>query len=228
MEDIIVAIDGHSSCGKSTIAKKLAEQLGYIYIDTGAMYRTVALYCMRKRFINGEQVDVDAVVNHLPQIHIVFKYNPQLDATETYLNDENVEQEIRGVEVSQQVTKISQIKAVRDRLIGLQREMGKAKRVVMDGRDIGTVVFPEAALKLYVTANIDIRAKRRYKQMIKSGRTVSYEEVKRNLEQRDYDDIHKGERPLRKADDAIEINTSYLSLAEQSQLALNYVKDVTK
>ena len=227
MNKIIVAIDGHSSCGKSTIAKSLAKHLHYLYIDTGAMYRAVALYCARKGFIHPEGVDREAVIEHLPVIHVVFEYNAADGSIETFLNGENVEKEIRGVEVSNQVTKISQIREVREKLIALQREMGAQKGVVMDGRDIGTVVFPQAELKLYVTADIDIRAKRRYDQMIANGKNVTFEAVKENLQNRDYDDIHKGDRPLQKANDAHVLDTSHLTREEQFQEALKYIQQVT-
>lgn len=227
MKKIIVAIDGHSSCGKSTIAKALARKLQYIYIDTGAMYRAVALYCMRKGLVSKDHLDREGVIDSLSDIHITFTYNEENGSLETILNGENVEQEIRGVEVSRLVTKVSQIHEVREKLIALQRAMGEQKGVVMDGRDIGTVVFPNAELKLYVTADIDIRAERRYEQMRAAGKDVTLEEVKENLQSRDYDDIHKGDRPLKKAKDARKIDTSHLTLEEQFRLALNYVKEVT-
>jgi cytidylate kinase len=183
---------------------------------------------MRNGLIVDGEANEAGIVAALKNIHITFQHNEEEGGVTTYLNDENVEKEIRGVEVSEQVTKVSQLKEVRSHLIGLQREMGAQKGVVMDGRDIGTVVFPDAALKLYVTAELGIRAQRRFEQMQKAGRQVTLDEVKSNLERRDYDDIHKGERPLRKAEDAIEIDTSYMSLQEQSALALKYAKAVTE
>lgn len=219
MKDIIIAIDGHSSCGKSTLAKALSSALKYRYIDTGAMYRAVALFFLRKGMLN-DPINKDELIELLPEIKIGFDYNLELDQTITNLNGENVEEVIRGVEVSQVVSTVSQISEVRSMLVEQQQNMGQSKSVVMDGRDIGTRVFPEAELKLFVTADVDVRADRRYSQMRAKGIKVDREEVKQNLEQRDYDDENKGESPLKKAEDAIEINNTHLTIQEGVDLAL--------
>ena len=219
MKDIIIAIDGHSSCGKSTLAKALASELKYKYIDTGAMYRAVALFFLRKAMLN-ESRDEKELVQILPEIKIEFEYNLELDQTVTNLNGENVEDEIRGIEVSNVVSRVSQISEVRTMLVDQQQKMGRLKNVVMDGRDIGTRVFPEAELKLFVTADVDVRADRRYSQMQAKGIKISLEEVKQNLVQRDFDDENKGESPLKKAKDAIEINNTHLTIQEGVDMAL--------
>ena len=219
MRDIIIAIDGHSSCGKSTLAKALAGELKYRYIDTGAMYRAVALFFMRRKMLT-EPIDKGALVKLLPSIEVKFGYDNSSDQTLTYLNGENVEEEIRGVAVSNEVSKVSQIPEVRKMLVEQQQEMGKDKCIVMDGRDIGTRVFPEAELKLFVTADVEVRTDRRYSQMRAKGIHVSREEVRNNLIQRDYDDEHKGESPLKKAADAIEINNTHLTIQEGVDMAL--------
>ena len=219
MKSIIIAIDGHSSCGKSTLAKALAGELKYRYIDTGAMYRAVALFYMRKQMLS-DQVDRKALIDLLSEINIDFRYDATGDQTLTYLNGENVEEEIRGVAVSNEVSKVSQIPEVRKVLVRQQQEMGREKSVVMDGRDIGTRVFPEAELKLFVTADVEVRTDRRYSQMKAKGIKVSREEVRNNLIQRDYDDEHKGESPLKKAEDAIVIDNTHLTIQEGVDMAL--------
>jgi cytidylate kinase len=225
VKDIIIAIDGHSSCGKSTLAKALSSALKYRYIDTGAMYRAVALFFLRRGMLN-EPIDRKALIDLLPDIHVEFEYNAELDQNITNLNGENVEKEIRGVRVSQVVSIVSQIPEVRSMLVAQQQEMGRSKSVVMDGRDIGTRVFPEAELKLFVTADVEIRADRRYSQMIDSGVKVSREEVIQNLKQRDYDDENKGESPLKKAADAIVLDNTYMTKQEGVEIALNYAREV--
>lgn len=225
MKDIIIAIDGHSSCGKSTLAKALSSALKYRYIDTGAMYRAVALYFLRKGMLE-EPIDKSALIRLLPDIHVEFEYNAELDRNITNLNGENVEEEIRGVRVSQVVSIVSQIPEVRSMLVAQQQEMGKAKSVVMDGRDIGTRVFPNAELKLFVTADVEGRADRRYSQMMDNGIKVSREEVIQNLKQRDYDDENKGESPLKKAADAIEIDNTHMTKQEGVDIALNHAIEV--
>jgi cytidylate kinase len=213
-----IAIDGYSSCGKSTIAKSIANKFGMRYIDTGAMYRAVTLYCMRKGIIKDHHVDLDHLLNSLNKISINFKFNSITKKTETILNRENVESFIRGLEVSKNVSIIAQIKQVRDKLIYLQQSMGKSKNIVMDGRDIGTIVFPQARLKLFVTARADIRARRRYNELLNNGDDVSLNEILQNLNDRDSNDINRKINPLLKAEDAILIDNSDLSIIDQNIL----------
>jgi len=220
MKGIIIAIDGYSSCGKSTLAKGLARELRYRYIDTGAMYRAVALYCMRKGFLSDDVYNIEGIISSLPEIKIEFQYDPITDMTVTYLNGENVEEEIRDVPVSQHVTKVSQISEVRTTLVDQQQKMGVEKAIVMDGRDIGTRVFPNAELKLFVTADLEVRAERRHLQMTESGIKVDIEEVRKNLTQRDFDDEHKGENPLKQAADAIVLDNTHIGIQEQFETAL--------
>ncbi len=213
--DIIIAVDGYSSCGKSTFAKRIARELGYVYIDSGAMYRAIALYCLRHNIIAGKDVDMDLLKEKLPHIQIEFIQNEKKGKSYTCLNGENVEDFIRGVEVSEAVSHISKIKEVRDRLVQIQRKLGEDKRIVMDGRDIGTTVFPRAELKIFMTAEVDVRAQRRYKELIEKGMDVNYEDIKRNIEQRDDNDMHREVSPLRKANDAEVLDNSYMSVDEQ-------------
>lgn len=211
-----IAIDGHSSCGKSTIARSIAEKYGMRYIDTGAMYRAITLYCMRSKIIQNKEVDLGLLQNSLDEITINFEYNSDLKKSETFLNNENVEDLIRGIEVSENVSIIAQIKEVREKLILLQQEIGKSKNVVMDGRDIGTVVFPDAKLKLFVTASSEVRAKRRFDELVIKGDIVSFDEVFGNLNQRDEHDTNRKINPLIMAKDAVLINNTDLSIAEQN------------
>ena len=211
-----IAIDGHSSCGKSTIAKFIAEKYGMRYIDTGAMYRAITLYCMRNKIIQNKEVDLGLLQNSLDEISINFEYNSDLKKSETFLNNENVEDLIRGIEVSENVSIIAQIKEVREKLILLQQEIGKSKNVVMDGRDIGTVVFPNAKLKLFVTASSEVRAKRRFDELVIKGDIVSFDEVFGNLNQRDEHDTNRKINPLIMAKDAVLIDNTDLSIAEQN------------
>ena len=211
-----IAIDGHSSCGKSTIAKFIAEKYGMRYIDTGAMYRAITLYCMRNNLIQNKKVDLGLLQNSLDKVTINFEFNAVLKKSETFLNNENVEDLIRGIEVSENVSIIAQIKEVREKLILLQQEIGKSKNVVMDGRDIGTVVFSEAKLKLFVTASAEIRAKRRFDELVKKGDLVSFEEVLKNLNQRDEHDTNRTINPLEKAEDAVLIDNTDLSISKQN------------
>lgn len=223
---ITIAIDGYSSCGKSTLAKALSSRLGYAYVDSGAMYRAVTLYCLQNNIISpGQPVDVDAVINHLPKIQITFQYNPEHRATETYLNNVNVESEIRQMIVSENVSEISKIREVRQLLITKQREFGKFKGVVMDGRDIGTAVFPTAELKLFMTADPEVRVQRRYDELHAKGLKVSRDEVKKNLETRDHEDTHRKENPLVKADDAIMFDNSDLDEKQQLDFILKMIVD---
>lgn len=225
---IIVAIDGHSSCGKSTIAKELAKQVQYIYVDTGAMYRAVTLYSLNNKLWAGSQPDEEALIRHLEEISISFKLNDQ-GVPETYLNGELVEREIREMKVSNHVSPISTIPAVREMLVRQQQEMGREGGIVMDGRDIGTTVFPEAQLKFFVTARPDVRAERRLKELRKKGNdTITFEEVLKNLEERDYIDSHREVSPLRQASDAIVLDNSDMTREEQNAWVLARFRERTR
>ncbi len=224
---ITIAIDGFSSTGKSTLAKQLAKKLGYVYVDTGAMYRAVALFAMQNGYISLDFFDKETLINSLPYIKLEFKFNPDLGFAEMYLNETNVETEIRTIEVSNFVSKVAEISEVRAKLVEQQQEMGKNKGIVMDGRDIGTVVFPDAELKIFMTAGADTRAQRRFYELQEKGDPVTYEEVLKNVEERDYIDTHREDSPLVMADDAIEIDNSYLTKQEQFDAVLELVNDVT-
>lgn len=217
---ITIAIDGFSSTGKSTVAKQLAKELGYVYVDTGAMYRAVTLYTMRKKYITESNFNVDALVNELPLIKLKFIFNPEVGFGEMYLNNENVEKEIRQMEVSKYVSKVAAIPEVRAMLVAQQQEMGKEKGIVMDGRDIGTVVFPGAELKIFMTASAEERAQRRFKELSERGDDVSYKEVLENVQERDLLDTTRKDSPLVKAEDAIEIDNSHLTLTGQFEKIL--------
>lgn len=212
---IIIAIDGHSSCGKSTFAKAIAARLGYIFIDTGAMYRAVTLYALEHDAIPSGIVDETKVVGMLDQINIDFRFNPQRGASDIYVNGDLVEGKIRTIEVSNCVSAVSSIAEVRQKLVAMQQEMGRKRGVVMDGRDIGTVVFPGAELKIYMTADPMVRAERRYKELTAKGDTVSLEEVYQNVVSRDKADSTRAISPLRKADDAIVLDNSTMTVEEQ-------------
>lgn len=220
---IIIAIDGFSSTGKSTIAKQIARQLGYIYVDTGAMYRAVTLYAMQHHLIDSHHFDVEKLVSLLAKIKLHFVFNPDLGFGEMYLNDRNVEAEIRTIEVSGFVSRVAEISQVRAKLVEQQQEMGKDKGIVMDGRDIGTVVFPDAELKIFMTASATTRAQRRFEELREKGQAVTFDEVLQNVEERDYIDTHREDSPLRKASDAIEIDNSHLSREEQLDKVLQLV-----
>lgn len=222
MEKITIAIDGYSSTGKSTIAKQLAKALGYIYVDTGAMYRAVTLYAIRNGFVIEDKCDIDLLVNALPEINLNFVYNDTLGFAEMYLNGENVEHEIRAMEVSKQVSNVATIEEVRKKLVLIQKAMGLEKGIVMDGRDIGTVVFPNAELKIFMTASPEKRATRRYKELLDKGENVNYEEVLKNVEHRDYIDVNRDISPLMKAEDAINFDNSDMGLEEQFTRVLSY------
>lgn len=224
---ITIAIDGFSSTGKSTLAKQLAKKLGYVYVDTGAMYRAVALFAMQNGYISLDFFDKETLINSLPFIKLEFKFNPDLGFAEMYLNETNVETEIRTIEVSNFVSKVAEISEVRAKLVEQQQKMGKNKGIVMDGRDIGTVVFPDAELKIFMTAGADTRAQRRFDELQEKGDPVTYEEVLKNVEERDYIDTHREDSPLVMADDAIEIDNSYLTKQEQFDAVLELVNDVT-
>jgi len=222
---IIIAIDGYSSCGKSTMAKQIANQLNYLYIDTGAMYRAITLYAIRNNLISTDNFDKQKLINLLPQINVSFSYNSTLNCSETYLDNENVEQEIRGIEVSNQVSKVAQIKEVRTKLVEIQRKVGKGKGLVMDGRDIGSVVFPDAELKIFMTADYKVRAQRRFEELQAKGDDISYDEVLENITSRDNDDTSRSENPLIQADDAIVIDNSEITRDEQLKIALELVSN---
>jgi len=214
---LIIAIDGYSSCGKSTFAKTIARELNYTYIDTGAMYRAVTLFCLRKGYVGKGSVDLDSILTDLDDIHICFKYNSDILEYETCLNSENVEREIRSIEVSAHVSKVSQIYEVRTRMVELQRQMGVLKGVVMDGRDIGTVVFPDADIKIFMTASIDIRARRRYDELKTRNVSVEFDEIRKNIIARDIADENRDISPLRRADDAILLDNSRMTVNEQME-----------
>ncbi|ADF52211.1 MULTISPECIES: (d)CMP kinase [Zunongwangia] len=224
---ITIAIDGHSSTGKSTVAKQLAKKLGYIYVDTGAMYRAVTLYAMRKVMVTDDKLDEEALLRHLAFISIKFEFDKDLGYGVVHLNNENVEEEIRLMEVSNNVSKVAAIPQVRKMLVAQQQEIGKEGGVVMDGRDIGTVVFPNAELKLFMTASAEKRAERRYNELKQKGNDVSYEEVLKNVEERDHLDSTRETSPLVKAQDAIEIDNTNLSKEEQFDKILSLVKEKT-
>ena len=225
---ITIAIDGFSSTGKSTLAKQLANNLGYVYVDTGAMYRAIALFAMQNGYIGTGNFDKESLITSLPAIRLQFKYNPELGFAEMYLNDVNIEKEIRTIEVSSFVSKVAEIAEVRSKLVEQQKEMGKDKGIAMDGRDIGTVVFPEAELKIFMTASATTRAQRRYDELLQKGDIVTYEEVLKNVEERDYIDTHRDNSPLVLAEDAIEIDNSYLTREEQFEIVLGLVNEVIK
>lgn len=221
---IIIAIDGFSSTGKSTLAKQLAKHLGYIYVDTGAMYRAVTYFAMENGYIDGEYFDVQTLVQSLDSIRITFEFNPDLGFAEVYLNGKNIEKEIRSIEVSNYVSRIAEISEVRAKLVEQQQKMGEEKGIVMDGRDIGTVVFPHAELKIFMTASAQVRAKRRFDELKEKGYDVTFEEVLENVEERDYIDTHRKDSPLRRADDAVEVDNSMLTREQQFDIVVSFAK----
>ncbi len=220
---IIIAIDGYSSSGKSTLAKEIAKSLGYRYIDSGAMYRAVTLFAIRNGVVENNIVDEVKLKNILDNIHINFKYNEARKHQDIFLNNENVEDEIRKMEVSNTVSLISKYAFVRARMVKLQQEMGSDSEIVMDGRDIGTVVFPNANIKIFMTADVESRAKRRYNELIEKGEDVSYDDISKNVRERDYLDENRTESPLRKASDSIELDNSNLSREEQFEWIMNII-----
>ena len=224
MQKITIAIDGFSSTGKSTVAKQLAKHLGYIYLDSGAMYRAVTLFTMQNGFITKNHFNVNGLVEKLGEISINFKFNQELGFAEVYLNGKNIEHDIRTLEVSNYVSKVAAIPEVRYQLVKQQQQMGKDKGVVMDGRDIGTVVFPYAELKIFMTAFAEKRATRRFNELIARGDVVTYEDVLKNVQERDYIDSHREDSPLVKAEDAIEIDNSDLTLKAQFDKVLQFVE----
>lgn len=225
---ITIAIDGFSSTGKSTLAKQLAKHLGYIYVDTGAMYRAVSLFAMQNNFISTDSFDKTGLINSLKNIILEFEFNADLGFAEMYLNGLNVEKEIRTIEVSGFVSRVAEISEVRSKLVEQQQEMGKNKAIVMDGRDIGTVVFPHAELKIFMTASAATRAQRRYDELQQKGDSVTYEEVLKNVEERDNIDTHREDSPLRMADDAVEIDNSHLTREEQFKAVLDLANVIIK
>lgn len=228
MKKITIAIDGHSSCGKSTMAKDLAREVGYVYVDTGAMYRSVTLHALRNGLFREDgSVDIEALERAMPDIHISFKFNSETGRPDTYLNGECVEQQIRSLEVSNHVSPVAAIPFVRTAMVAQQQQMGKDKGVVMDGRDIGTTVFPDAELKVFVTASAQVRAQRRYDELKAKGMPADYDDILKNVEERDYIDSHREVSPLRKADDALELDNSDMTIAEQKQWLLDRFRERT-
>lgn len=225
---ITIAIDGYSSTGKSTLAKQLANYFGYVYVDTGAMYRAVTFFAMQKGLINADFFDKETLINSLSNITLQFKFNTELGFAEMYLNDVNVEKEIRTLTVSNFVSKVAEVSEVRAKLVEQQKEMGKNKGIVMDGRDIGTVVFPCAELKIFMTASAITRAQRRYDELMQKGDNVTFEEVLKNVEERDYIDTHRKDSPLVMADDAVEIDNSHLTREEQFEVVLDLANEIIK
>lgn len=218
MKKITIAIDGFSSCGKSTMAKDLAKEIGYIYVDTGAMYRSVTLFALRHNLFNADgTIREEELKEQMKDINISFQLNKTTGRPDTYLNGENVENAIRTMEVSSHVSPIATLAFVREALVAQQQRMGAEKGIVMDGRDIGTVVFPKAELKIFVTASAEVRAQRRYDELKAKGIDADYADILKNVEERDYIDSHRATSPLRKADDAIELDNSNLTIAEQKK-----------
>ena len=218
MKKIVIAIDGHSSCGKSTMAKALARRIGYVYVDTGAMYRAVTLYALRHGMIDAEgRVDEQTLEASMDQVKVSFTLNAETRIPETCLNGENVEHDIRGMEVSAHVSAIAALPFVRRVMEAQQKAMGRDKGIVMDGRDVGTVLFPDAELKIFVTATAEVRARRRYNELKAKGMDADYDEILKNVQQRDYIDSHREVSPLRKADDALELDNSNITLQQQDE-----------
>lgn len=223
---IIIAVDGHSSCGKSTLSKQLAHHFHYNYIDTGAMYRAVTLFALRNKLISNQIVNETALIEQLPAIKISFKYNEADQKSDTILNDENIEKEIRELEVSNNVSPVATIKEVREAMVKQQQSMGSEKGIVMDGRDIGTVVFPDAELKLFMTASPQVRAQRRFDELTAKGVNVTFEEILKNVEERDHIDSTREESPLIQADDAIILDNSYMTREEQLDWVIEKVNKI--
>ncbi len=225
-EKIIIAVDGYSSCGKSTLARELAAALGYIYLDSGAMYRAVTLFAIRNNLVKDGTIDKQGLIDRLDEIKIDFRPDPVTGQNDTYLNGENVEDEIRQMRVSAYVSPVAAIAEVRQALVRQQQEMGKNKGIVMDGRDIGTVVFPQAELKLFMTASPEVRAQRRYDELKAKGLEVNYQEILNNVQERDRIDSGREVSPLRKAEDSVVLDNSYLDREEQLEWTLHKVKEV--
>lgn len=229
MKKIIIALDGHSSCGKSTMAKALAKKIGYIYVDTGAMYRTVTLFALRNNVFNGSELDAARLEALLPEVNVSFVLDPETNMPLACLNGEVVEKEIRTMEVSSRVSPIAALPFVRTLLTKMQQQMGEAKGIVMDGRDIGTAVFPNAELKIFVTASAEVRAQRRYDELTAKGENVTFEEILKNVQERDYIDSHREVAPLKQADDALVLDNSNMTREEQNEWLMNaYLKAVSE
>ncbi len=228
MRKITIAIDGHSSCGKSTMAKDLAREVGYVYVDTGAMYRCVTLYALRNNLFTDKKIDEEGLRQQMQNIHITFQFNAETGRPDTYLNGELVEQDIRTMEVSSHVSPIATLGFVREAMVAQQQEMGKGGGVVMDGRDIGTVVFPNAELKIFVTASAEVRAQRRFDELKGKGMEANYEEILKNVQERDYIDSHREVSPLRQATDAILLDNSNMTIAEQKQWLMEKFEQAIK
>lgn len=225
MKKIIIALDGHSSCGKSTMAKALAKKIGYIYVDTGAMYRTVTLFALRNNIFNGTELDAARLEALLPEVSVSFVLDPETNLPLACLNGEVVEREIRTMEVSSRVSPIAALPFVRTMLTKMQQQMGEAKGIVMDGRDIGTAVFPQAELKIFVTASAEVRAQRRYDELTAKGESVTFEEILKNVQERDYIDSHREVAPLKQAEDALVLDNSNMTREEQNEWLMNaYLK----
>jgi cytidylate kinase len=223
LKKITIAIDGFSSTGKSTLAKQLANHLGYVYVDTGAMYRAITFFAMQNGYITSDYFDKETLINSLPFIKLQFKFNPNVGFAEMYLNGENVENQIRTMEVSGNVSRVAEVSEVRAKLVEQQQDFGKEKGIVMDGRDIGTVVFPNAELKIFMNASMETKAQRRFDELMAKGQEVTFDEVLKNVQERDYIDTHRKDSPLLKATDAIEIDNSNLNREEQFQIVLDLV-----
>ena len=229
MEKIVIAIDGFSSCGKSTMAKDLARRIGYVYVDTGAMYRSVTLFALNHHLFNEDgSVKADQLEKLMPEVNISFKLNTETGRPDTYLNGVCVENDIRGMEVSSHVSPIAAIPFVREALVAQQQRMGGDKGIVMDGRDIGTTVFPEAELKIFVTASAEVRAQRRYDELKAKGAEANYDDILKNVQERDYIDTHREVSPLRKADDALELDNSHMTIEEQNAWLMQRFEQATK
>lgn len=226
MRKITIAIDGYSSCGKSTMAKDLAKEIGYIYIDSGAMYRAVTLYCIDNGLIDGDTIDIERLKAELPSLEVSFKLNPSTGRPQTYLNGILVEDKIRTLAVSSKVSLIAALDFVRAAMVNLQQQMGREKGIVMDGRDIGTTVFPDAELKIFVTASPEIRAQRRFDELQAKGEAGSFDEILQNVKERDLIDTTRKVSPLRKAEDAIELDNSHMTISQQKQWLANRFKEV--
>ena len=228
MKKITIAIDGHSSCGNRTMAKDLARTVGYVYVDTGAMYRCVTLYALRNGLFTADGINEDGLRQQMSNIHISFQFNAETGRPDTYLNGELVENDIRTMEVSSHVSPIATLGFVREAMVAQQQQMGKDKGVVMDGRDIGTVVFPDAELKIFVTASAEVRAQRRYDELKGKGMEADYADILKNVQERDYIDSHREVSPLRQADDAILLDNSNMTIAEQKEWLLERFKEATR
>ncbi|MFW5831661.1 MAG: (d)CMP kinase [Prolixibacteraceae bacterium] len=226
--DIVIAIDGHSSCGKSTMAKSLAKKLGYIYIDSGAMYRAVTLFALRNGWIENGKPNEEKIIEGLKNVEITFRWDNETEKNTTFLNGENIEDEIRQLEVSRNVSPVSTIPGVRHEMVKQQRENSKNKGIVMDGRDIGTVVFPDAELKIFMTASPEVRAQRRYDELKEKGNPVDFNEILKNVRERDQIDSNRAVSPLKKADDALVLDNSNLTREEQLQWTLEKVEQIKK